>query len=157
MTYDIAGHPLLEPDAAALSTGDDGELTAQADVAEMALDAALRQQGLPSFTRPPKTDPLDVKRATLAVVLQVNLQVASGVDAFVYKRTRDGMRDTEWAGLVVHPLALATVTDLVTVPPDGAAPDPAAAYRSLQSLRTNDGPRRAWNVGGGLAGEPRAY
>lgn len=68
-TYDPSGHALLSNDAGALA---DAELDAQAEVAE----DVLGLEGT-SFTG------AKASRATLAVVRQVNLQVATPVDAAV--------------------------------------------------------------------------
>jgi hypothetical protein len=152
MVYDINAHPLLDDDAADLGPK---ALDAQAELAELALNHALAQQGLGSFTDPVLTDAAQVRAAQLAVVLQVNLQVASGTDALVYKSTRDGLRQQDYTGLTVHPLALDTLAGLLAAPVVPPA-NPSDAYRGLRSVRSN-GRGRAWNAACDPIGTPRVY
>lgn len=89
MLYDIADHPLLSEESAQLGSL---ELGAQARMAETLL-------GLLTFTAfNPTTDADKYDRATDAVALQVNFQVAAGIEAFLTNRDRRGAREKQYRG-----------------------------------------------------------
>lgn len=89
MLYDIADHPLLSEESAQLGSL---ELSAQARMAETLL-------GLLTFTAFDATTQADkYDRATDAVALQVNYQVAAGVEAFLSTSDRRGQRQKNYRG-----------------------------------------------------------
>jgi len=89
MLYDIADHPLLSEESAQLGSA---ELGAQARMAETLL-------GLLTFTAfDPTTQQDSYDRATDAVALQVNYQVAAGIEAFLSTIERRGQRLKRFRG-----------------------------------------------------------
>lgn len=89
MLYDISDHPLLSEETAQLGSA---ELGAQARMAETLL-------GLLNFTPFDPTLQQDkYDRATDAVALQVNYQVAAGVEAFLTILERRGQRIKHFRG-----------------------------------------------------------
>lgn len=89
MLYDIADHPLLSEESAQLGPL---ELGAQARMAETLL-------GLLTFTPfNPTTQADSYDRATDAVALQVNYQVAAGIEAFLASVDRRGQRQRNFRG-----------------------------------------------------------
>lgn len=114
-TYDPTGHPLLSPAAKALESTD---LDAQAVAAEALLrrgptalaDTAFAA-GTPEYTR-----------AVLAVVYQVNYQLAAGVDAEVFKSLSRGERSMTYRdSMLVSPRAQEIVDRLIPLVADTAA------------------------------------
>lgn len=79
--YDVTDHPLLSEDAAALTTEQLAEQNLLAEDLLGFTDAALL------------TDPDTVARATRLIVLQVNYQVETGIDASIYASQRRGQRE----------------------------------------------------------------
>lgn len=89
MIYDVADHPLLSEESAQLGSS---ELGAHARMAETLL-------GLLLFTAfDPTTDQDKYDRATDAVALQINYQVAAGVEAFLSTHDRRGARAKVYRG-----------------------------------------------------------
>lgn len=78
--YDVTDHPLLSEDAAALTAEQLAEQNLLAEDLLGFTDAALL------------TDPVTVDRAKRLIVLQVNYQVETGVDAAVYAMKVRGSR-----------------------------------------------------------------
>lgn len=89
MLYDIADHPLLSEESAQLGSL---ELGAQARMAETLLGLLT----FPAFSQSTDQDKYD--RATDAVALQVNYQVAAGIEAFLTTADRRGARAKVYRG-----------------------------------------------------------
>lgn len=121
--YDPAAHPLL---SAAASRLDTDALAAEADTAELLLGRGDTKLADTEFADP--SDEYD--RAVLAVVHQVNYQVASGVDAEVFTdRTRGDRRDAYRGAALVSPKAQALVDGLISVSELSAAWEAAGGIR----------------------------
>lgn len=89
MLYDVADHPLLSEEASQLGSL---ELNAQARMAETLLGLLL----FPAFDPTTNTDKYE--RATDAVALQVNYQIAAGIEAFLSTNDRRGARSKTFRG-----------------------------------------------------------
>lgn len=122
MIWSIEGHPLLDPPDL---TGN--ELKEQTELAEFVL--GLRGK-VPGDFDPAQT--ADLRRA---LALQVSLQVAADVEAYLAKSVgRSGESVTYRDGIILHPTALAIVEGVLTPP----APDSgglAGDYLVVASLR----------------------
>ncbi len=127
--YSVAGHPLVSPKAAALAP-------AVFDAHNALAEALLL------LLPPPLTDPAAVARASLAVALQVNYQVAMGIDPFVVASVSSGHsgqstqyhRGTVAAPLPVHEQSRLLVADLI-------ARTYANRFASVPTLRATPGQR----------------
>lgn len=94
VSYDVTTHPLLSEKAKQL---DALVLIAQNELAESVLGVRGSAYG-----------GIDPTLAKNAVVLQLNLQVASGIDAVLATRVASGKsgQSTDYRGLPLHPTAL---------------------------------------------------
>lgn len=109
--YDPADHPLLSPSAKALSPP---ALIAQADAAEALLRRGPTALADTSF----EVGSAEYARAVLAVVYQVNYQLAAGVDAEIASSITRGDRSTTYRNRLVSPRAQALVSALVPITSD---------------------------------------
>lgn len=115
--YDVSGHPLLSPGAAALGRDELAEHN-------------LLAEDLLSLAGTTFADE-DAARATRAVALQVNYQVEQGVDAAVYDVTMVGSRMLNYRDGIVHPIALELATLLI----NSTVSATTTAWPAITSLR----------------------
>lgn len=103
--YDIADHPLRSAKVADLQTSDPDAFEANNILAELLLglqDIAVLD------------DPDDLDRATYATVLQVNFQVAQGLDPLLLSQKTSLLRVSKtYRDVLINPQALAVVAALV--------------------------------------------
>jgi hypothetical protein len=121
--YDVTAHPMLTAKVTALASG-------------VQTGNQLLAESLLGLVAPAATDPAQVDVIKLAIVLQMNFQVAQGVDPLIQvsAASSHSKESAVWRDRVLNPQALTLIASL----PDTVSAGLVDRWETVTSVRTTD-------------------